>query len=359
MSVATADPYYTSEITLIDKTQPTVNNISVDGDLLRGNLTKWRVSLKNTETSMDKTRNATLTLRAPGGLFTTIAPILIDENARDSFEIDIERFQPVGNDPKGLKSPLFRYEISKAEQVTGEGGTYVILTLTAREIRLEQNLDASRIELQDPKAAFIQRVVNTIQPGNPVINIGVDTNIALPDTANLNQNWVPLQPTSTKKLLNEIITRISRPEQIGSTNFDHYYYFVDQPNNRQFIDIFAEKFGEQDSGVVLDEIRDLADSRTLQTQQSAEIDHSKLHNVIILRGASGAHTLPMEFTRLASDLEHARIADLWTEPTNYVVGDFVRHNNVRYKCVFDHTSSTTVRPNTSAFWENLETATRS
>jgi hypothetical protein len=93
--MSVAPQYYTSQITLIDKTQNSVTNIAVDGDGTKGNLNKYRISAKFTETSTDKTKNGTLTLRAPGGIFTTTGPILIDENARDLYEIDVQRFQPL------------------------------------------------------------------------------------------------------------------------------------------------------------------------------------------------------------------------------------------------------------------------
>ena len=59
--------YYTPEITLIDKTQASVTNVAVDGDGTKGNLNRFRVSGKYSEVSIEKTRNATLTLRHLAG----------------------------------------------------------------------------------------------------------------------------------------------------------------------------------------------------------------------------------------------------------------------------------------------------
>ena len=356
------EDYYTPQITLIDKTQPTVTNIAVDGSGLKGNLNKFRVSGKYVEPSIDKTRNATITLRAPGGIFTTSAPILVDENAKDLYEVDVQFFQPSGTDPFGIAGPIFRYEISKVEQATVNGGTYVTLMLTGSDVRSELVLDSDAHRFLTPKESFLRRVTKfAFRKGSdaPIIIAVTPADIQLPDTANLKQIWKPSQPTSTKKLLNDIIRRISSPEAIGTTNEDYYYYFETSVTARQQHSIFAEKFGERDSGVILDEIRDLS-TKTLQTQQSATIDHSKVANVSIVRGKSGSHSLPMGFTRLSSDLEHAKLADDWDgNLTFYLKGDYVRHNGVRYKSTVDHASSIPNPPDTTpVLWENLETTTR-
>ena len=353
--------YYTPQITLIDKTQATVTNIAVDGDGTKGNLNKFRVSAKYTETSIDKTRNATITLRAPAGIFTTSTPILIDETAKDLYEVDVQLFQPTVGDPFGIPGDVFRYEISRGEQATVNGGTYVTLMLTGSYVRSELVLDSDSHRFLTPKDSFIERATKygTRRGTDGPIIVVIDPNIDLPDTANLKQSWIPSQPTSTKKLLNDIIKRISSPEAIGTTNEDYYYYFVTHPTFRKQHTIFAEKFGETDSGVILDEIKDLS-TKTLQTQQSATIDNTKFANVSIVRGKSGSHTAPMGFTRLSSDLEHAKFADIWSVlSVSYSVGDYVTHANSRFKCLVNHVSDAGNAPVISVIhWENLETATR-
>lgn len=352
--------YYTPEITLIDKTNNTVTPVSVDGNSTKGNLNKFRVSAKYPEPSIDKVRNASITLRAPGGIFTTSTPVLIDELARDKYEIDVQFFQPSGGDPKGIVGPIFRYEISTAEQSTVGGGTYVTLTLTGGEIRAEQVLDSDAHRFLTPKTSFLRRLTKFgFRKGTdaPLIIAVVPGDIQLPDTANLKQTWKPTQPTSLKKLLNDIIERISSPEAIGTTNEDYYYYFENSATARKQYSIFAEKFGARDSGVILDEIKDLS-TKTLQTAQSASIDNSKLTNVVIIRGRSGSHTISMEFTRLSSDLEHAKLADAWVTSTLYLVGDYVIESNIRYKVLVEHTSGTFATDLAANKWEDLEAATR-
>lgn len=355
--------YYTPEITLIDKTQPTVTNVAVDGSGLKGNLNKFRVSAKYVETSIQKTRNATITLRAPDGLFTTKTPILIDEDAKDLYEVDVQLFQPLGGDPKGIAGPIFRYEITTAEQATVEGGTYVTLTLTGSDIRSELHLDSDAHRFLTPKQSFLKRVISYgLRKGSdaPLIIAVTPDDVKLPDTANLKQTWKPSQPTPIKKLLNDIIKRISSPEAIGTTNEDYYYYFETSETARQQHSIFAEKFGDRDSGVILDEKKDIS-TKTLQTQQSASIDHSKVANVSIVRGRSGSHALQVEFSRLSSDLEHAKLADDWSALTDYFAGDYVRHDIGsgvihRFKALVDNTGNTPQL--VPLAWEDLDTATR-
>ena len=352
-------PFYTPVITLIDKTSDTVTPVAVDGDSTVANLNKFRISGKYPEPAINKTRNGSITLRAPDGLFITKAPILIDENAFDAYEINMQFFQPLGADPVGRAGPILRYEISKAEWDTSEIGTYVTLTLTGGEIRNEQHLDSDALRFFTPKQAFLKRLSNyAARKGSsaPVIAPLVDDDIDLPDIPLLKQLWKPLQPIPLKKLLNEIITRISSPEAIGTSNEDYYYYIENHATIRKQYNIFAEKFGEQDSAVILDEVKNDG-TKTVQTQQSAEIDNSKRYNTIILRGASGIHHLPMESTRLISDLEHAKLADAYSGVTTYEIGDYVRDANKRYKSLTASNLGSTPASNPSN-WEDLEAATR-
>lgn len=355
------EPLYTPVITLIDKTNDTVTPVSVDGNTTLGNLNLFRLSGKYPEPAISKTRNGTITLRSPDGIFIKSAPILIDENTFDAYEVQVQFFQPDGlGDPIGLAGPVLRYEISKGEWDTSDAGTYVTLTLTGGEIRMEQHLDSDALRLFTPKAAFLQRLDNyNLRKGSvaPTIDRLLDSDIDLPDIPLLKQIWRPLQPKSLKKLLNEIITRISSPEAIGTSNEDFYYYVENHPTIRKQYNIFAEKFGEQDSLVILDEIQDDG-TKTVQTKQSAEIDNSKRFNTHIIRGASGVHHLPMESTRLISDLQHAALADAWVTVTPYVIGDFVRESSKRYKCLIAHTSGVFATDLAAAKWEDLEAATR-
>ena len=57
--------YYTPQITLIDKTQTSVVNIAIEGNGLKGNLNDYRISGKYPESSINKSRHGTITLRAP------------------------------------------------------------------------------------------------------------------------------------------------------------------------------------------------------------------------------------------------------------------------------------------------------
>ena len=352
-------PFYTPVITLIDKTSDTVTPVDIEGDATSGNLVLYRLSGKYPEPAINKTRFGSITLRAPDGLFITKAPILTDENAFDAYEANVQFFQPLGADPVGRAGPILRYEISKAEWDTTDSGTYVNLTLTGGEIRTEQHLDSDALRFFTPKQAFLKRLSNyAARKGSsaPVIAPLVDDDIDLPDIPLLKQLWKPLQPIPLKKLLNEIITRISSPEAIGTSNEDYYYYIENHATIRKQYNIFAEKFGEQDSAVILDEIDD-GTTKTVQTQQSAEIDNSKRYNTIILRGASGIHHLPMGSTRLISDLEHAKLADAYSGGTTYEIGDYVRDANKRYKSLTASNLGSTPASNPSN-WEDLEAATR-
>ena len=87
---------YAEEITLLDRTEPLITPVSVDGDATKGNLNEHRSTLILESSGIKKTRNGTLTLRCPDGLFLTKEPILVDKTAEAEYWIDARIDQPDG-----------------------------------------------------------------------------------------------------------------------------------------------------------------------------------------------------------------------------------------------------------------------
>ena len=346
--------FYAREITLIDKNQINVTSISIEGDAALGNLNQYKKSARWSDTINGKTKNATLTLRCPDGLFLTKGPILTDENTKDLYLVQARMSQ-------GAElGTLFRFELSKVTKDTGEKGLHLSIELTGYDIRIQEYIDPENHRLQTPKETFLNRIGNFLGGRSLAArNVKITDNpalINLPDTANLKQDWLVSSPVTTRKHFDEIISRISKPEIIGSTNEDWYYNIF--PTSAAFTESFtilADKMGTVDSGVILDE----NDSTIIEKVQGS-MDNTKFKNVVIARAKNGTHSIPMGFTTLASDITHAKLADDWSgSSVSYLNGDFAKHNGVLFKSIIDHTSSGGNPPDTSpTLWENLNASTR-
>ena len=359
--------FFTPKYTLIDKTTDNVTPIEIDGDNT-GSLLPYRSSCKaNEKIGKSGLPNANLVLRAPDGLFITKGPILTDENAKTKYLIDVQFFQPsdIGEqdeDNEGLVGRLFRFEISDATEQKGSKGLHVSLSLTNYDIRFEETQDAQRLELTTPKQAFIQRVTNAAEQridGGPIfviLDIGA-TAIDLPDDDRLKQDWIQSKPTPIRLLLDDIIDKVSKPEAIGTLNRDYFWFTVASPTSTNQFTVTAKQFGKIDSGVILKE-DDIDSDVTVEKTKQSEINNRKFKNLLIARAQPGVHTFPMEFIRLASDMEHAKIAALWAVGIDYLKGDYVKDGNDRFKANSNNTSVAGNKPSIdSTTWKNLTTST--
>lgn len=357
--------FHTPTYTLIDKTTEEVIAIDIEGDDT-GNLLPFRSSCKANELiGKSGLPNATLVLRAPDGLFITKEPILTDENTKSKFLIDIQFFQPsdiggVNEDNLGLEGRLFRFEISNATEQKGVKGSHVSLELTNYDIRLEEVLDAERLELTTPKQAFIQRVENASSQrvdDGPIFTIvdSGDTALDLPDDDRVKQDWIQSKPTAVRLLLDDIIDKVSKPEAIGTLNRDFFWFTIADPDfTNQFI-VTSKIFGGIDSGVILKE-QDIESNITVEKTKQSEINNRRFKNVLIARAQPGIHTFPMDFIRLASDLEHARIADLYTANFQFLEGDYTQFGFDRFKALQDNIG---VTPGSDPeVWEDLTNSTK-
>ena len=347
--------FYQPEITLIKKNEISVTPEEIKGDSSMGNLTKYRMSGVYRDTINEITKNGQITLRSPFGLFDTKGPILTDENTKTKYLIQVQIKQ-------GTKiGQLFRFEISSVNDSTQRKGKHITLNLTGYDIRTEEYIDSENLRFLTPKKAFNQRIIN-FTTGRDLSQIGsikityIDSQNLLPDDERLKQNWLPTEPLTTKELLSEIIRRASSPHIIGSTNEDWYYNIVPQADTESFR-IFVDKLGSVDSGVELD-VQTLG-VKTMTDEINAYFDNTKYKNGLIVKCAKGKHTIPMEYTRLVSDLTHASIASSWGVGKSYLKGDYAKSGTSYYKCLITHTSSAANPPSVAPlYWENLITSTR-
>ena len=319
---------YEAKVTLIDKTAALLTPITINGDTTgsMGTGSDFFVDLKLTSSGIKKVRNGVLKLRSVDGIFITNGPILIDSETKSKYWIDAQIIQKDSNDDD-IDGELFRMQIGTPIIENTDKGLFLTLPLTAIEYRLKESLESEQLILQTPKDAFISRVTNyfnTQGSDAPLIVIDNEADIELPDDDVLKQNWLSQGPITTHRALVEIIERLANPGVVGGSFTDFYYYFEPSTTATKTVFIKAEEFGARSSGVILDVLG--PSGATDEEKQTFQTDNLKFKNVVIARGANSAHRMPMEHTRFASDVEHAKVSNTWDSGTTYDEGNYVQYD---------------------------------
>lgn len=317
---------YKAKITLIDKTAPTITPITINGDTTGslGTGSDYMVDVRLTSSGIKKTRNGVLKLRSVDGIFITKGPILIDSETKSKYWIDAQIIQKDSNGVD-IEGELFRFQIGTPIVENTDRGLFLTIPLSAVEYRMRESLDSEQLILQTPKDAFIQRVDNYFShqgPNAPLIVIDNLADIDLPDDDTLKQNWLSQGPVTAHNSLVEIIQRLANPGVVGGTFQDFYYYFEPDGTATKTIFVKAEEFGTRSSGVILDVLG--PSGTTAEEKQTFQTDNLKFKNIVIARGANSSHRLPIEHTRFASDVEHAKVSSIWSSSVTYSAGQYVQ-----------------------------------
>jgi len=188
---------YEENITLIDRENPIVTPHpdlpSIITTTEPGDLSVYASDVKVTTSGIKKTKTGTLVLRSVDGIFITSGPILNDPTARKKYLVDIQYNQPDG--VGGIHvGELFRFELGKPIIDITDNGTFLTVPLIAIQRRARFALDSEPLDLQSPKRAFINRVLNYFDHvgfGAPLIAFTSENDIALPDDDVLKQDWLP------------------------------------------------------------------------------------------------------------------------------------------------------------------------
>jgi len=357
---------YTTVLTLVDATRTTDRIvISVNGDATDGNLTRHRKEGAFSFSVIKKNRNATLTLRAKNGLFTTVAPLLVEPEAYAAYYVEYQKFQhtrpgePGHPDPLGRVGELVRYEITEASQDADEKGELVVLTLIDIAQRGREYYESSPQKLKTPSEAFrnwLGDLTVSLGAGAPFFSF-TSGNIDLPNEQFIKQDWLPGAFKSTQTLLEEIIQKVSKPALVGGNFTDSYWFYVTHPTRTNEIEVFAEDVGSVSTGVILDAARAAGSQNVYEKKHNHIINNKNFKNVALVRAANGIHTIPLAHTIFASDYAHATISDVYSAIITYIKGDFVKSNNQLFKSLVASNLGNT--PSSSPVqWENLSTAIR-
>ena len=285
-------------------------------------ITRYRLSARYKDAINEETRSGQITLRSQFGRFNSLGPLLTIKDAWKDYLVKVVLTQ-------GAKTNTFVFEIASTSSQTARMGNHVTLTLVEPAVRIEESLDSSRLLLVSPWQAIKERMKSFNSEGGnqrtdvrltgPVNADASDPVNVILDDADLKQDWLPHEPTSIKRHLTDIINRLSDPLTVGSSNEDWYYRII--PTNNTSFELQMGRLSSPATNAIS---VNPTKGETLTDEITTRTDNTRWKRGVVLRGQKGAHTYPMGFTRLASEVEHARLAPTFDSGTAYSVGDHVK-----------------------------------
>ncbi len=331
--------YYELTLQLLDKTIGAPTPIATTGRIVNGNLEPFRHRIELVNTGNTNTDNGVLTLRIPpDGTFIRTEPILVNEEAKDKYIIQAQIRQGDGSGGT-RKGKVFRFTIGAPTiQDDVDGGETLKISLIPTEYRVKEHLTSKQLKFFTPKKAFEKRCTDyniTKGSSEPAIVLSTenpdpnDDSIQLPDDEKLKQNWEPLAPTVTWDLIKEPIDRLSLPSISGGTFTDYYFDFEGSTvppfggdittGSINAVDVKAEKFGEIDTGIVLDPLA-LSSPVDAERDKTIITDMIRFKNHVIIEGSNKGGSLPMAKTVFNSTWQHAQNRPDWNSGTTYYDG---------------------------------------
>jgi len=303
---------YELTINLLDKTAP-APTIVLD-------LVPFFAKVDATHTGVQKTNNALLTLYIPpDGKFVRTAPFLMDENTKFNFMIEI------AIDQGANKGHVFRCEIGQPTAKSDKDlGEILEIPLVCQEFVTKEHFDSLQDIFVAPNDHF-KNIIDTYNQTAGVGNGGVflsPSNLNLPNQDVLKQNWLPLAPTKTGRLMEEVIERLAESPTTGGVLLDFYFDFLPDPLVLRNSNVKAEEFGIVNSGV---DINPLTVGQVgAESGNTFNLDNIVFKNLVILKCDPNCGSLPTNHQEFASQYNHALQRPVWSPTITYNEGDVVQ-----------------------------------
>jgi len=304
---------YTLKLLLLDKTIVFPVTPILD-------LSPFFAKVEATHTGVQKTNNALLTLYIPpDGKFIRTTPFLMDENTKFNYMIEIQITQGanVGQN--------FRCEIGQPTAKSDKDlGEILEIPLVAQEFVTKEHLDSFEDLFTTPNQRFLNVLNNYNKTANGSVILGIENvgDIDLPDQDSIKQNWIPLAPTKTGRLFEEVVERLAETPSVGGVLNDFYFDFNPDPIVLRQQDMIAKEFGSIDSGVVINPLT--VGQVGAESGNTFNLDNLIFKNLVVLKCDPNCGSLPGENQRFTSAYLHALQRPVWGGGTTYETGDVVQ-----------------------------------
>jgi len=299
----------------------------IEGGLVDGNMfpDKASIELNHRSPATGKVSSIIVKIKVPkNGRYARTAPILTDEFAKTKYLIEVQ-FHAGGFD--GF---LFRGELGEPTLIQDENFGEIVSIPCESIFRSIRETFVSPVELkQDPKNRFIDIILAyevarangtaiTFRGGDPTVAINI------PGDSVLNRSWIPSGPTKVKKALNNIIDILEDAPAIGGTLLDWFYDEEVSTFSTRTTAIFAEEFGLNSSGVVIDPITFGPTGEGAEKDKQVNTDNVSYKNHVIAKGDARSGTTPPNLQRFRSQLLNGQNRDLFDIGKTYSKGQGVK-----------------------------------
>lgn len=307
---------------LVSKTSSSLSAVT-QNLISNGDLTPYLNRLEYNNVGIDSQNNATVTLDVPpDGTFVRRAPILVDKEAKHSYLIDVQ----ITSD--GNAGKLFRGQLGQVSITVDEnGGEMITIPLIGLEYVLQEMFDGRHDRFKTPKERFENLLTSAIAnkgTGGTTFTYGT---LNLPGDTSLKQTWSPNGLSSYHELLGDVIKKLEDPPATGGTLTDYYYDYEPSGSSTRQVNVIAEPFGNTSSGVTLDPVSVTPSGS--EDDQTAITDNILYKNNIIIKGAGNGGSLPVEFSKFASNYLHGMQRNVHAQ-TTYSKGDKVKTEHTTF-----------------------------
>lgn len=274
-----------------------------------------------------KVSSCIIKLKVPkNGRYVRSPPFLNDEFSKQNYLVEIQ-FHTGSDD--GF---LFRGELGEPTVIQDENFGEIISIPCESIFRSIRETYGSRVELkQNPQTRFIQLIIDydiSHQASNGTLiqfgGVSPFDAINLPGSSVLNRVWIPFGPTRVKKLLNEVIDVLEDAPQVGGKLLDFFYDENPDLTSTRTTNIFAEEFGLNSSGVVIDPITFGPVGEGAEKNKQVNTDNISYKNHIVAKGDSRSGTTPPELQRFRSQLLNGQNRPVHIIAKTYEEGEGVR-----------------------------------
>ena len=288
------------------------------------NLADWLIRAEITNTGVSKVNTGSLKLRIDEkGTFVRASPILVDEATKNNYLIEIQIKQDLNGDgdftDANEQGIVLRGIIGNPTIMQSSAyGEILNINITSIAYHWKEHLTSDWHLFDTPKQSFQKRIDKANLNGQVKHNGSV---INLPDTPKLNYRFT--QPNTVHDALGSIIDLLSNP-QVGGGAFDDYYFEIEPSTTKtNYFKITADKFGDTDSGVVIDPLS--LSVEDTDEENTTVVDNIEYKNHVIMYGNQNAGSLPVARSKFASYVLHGRYRDEWSASSPYTKNHMVTY----------------------------------
>ena len=323
--------YDSFSLLLIDKTiNPPTGHTDLPASrtgTVAGDMTPFFIRCEMLHSITNRTGNLTLLLFVPpDGIFTTIAPKLLNDDAQDKYYIQAQVTQ------NAVAGRLFRMRIGQPTLIQEEsvGEVLKVPVVGIEYIAREWPTSSQDINL-DAKQRFLNVIAEFNANGgadNPKINAAPGDIDLLDIDDGVLLNWKSFAPRMMQVALKEIIDRQVEPGATGGVFTDKYIDYIPVAALTKELDVKVKDFGGVSSGITVNSETSVVPATP--EKKTGISDQLARKNIVIYKFHPAGASLPMEKTRLESNFQHARLRKEWDTLKAYAKGALVK---------FTHTES--------------------